>query len=222
MTRSPASVGHASRLVQLVSNLHDGDFSLTKIFQIGFNRCGTTTLFKFFQKNNIPSIHWDGGRLAKRFLERKKRNEDPFLDYQNITFFSDMIYLSSDEIIEPYRDFEYIHKYYPDSYYILNTRPFGKWVKSRLGHSDFAKRYQSVFNLKSLDDVIQHWRLAWYEQHHRILKYFEQFPRQMLYFDIELDGPQQIVQFLNNEFKLDPSLYGHENRAVAHQVRWRM
>lgn len=203
---------------------------MNKIFQIGFNKCGTKTLFSFFQRNNIPSVHWHGGQLARCFLERRNRGEDPFSDYRNITFFSDMIYLSNEELIEPYRDFEYIHRYYPDSFFILNTRPVEKWIQSRLKHGDWAERYRRALRLKSIEDVIGHWRLAWHEQHFRVLKYFESFPERILLFDIETDQPKKISEFLNKEFSLDPMFYGHQNKTserltnkrTTHSTGWKM
>ena len=39
---------------------------MNKIFIIGFNRTGTRTLHNYFNKNNILSLHWEYGRLAKR------------------------------------------------------------------------------------------------------------------------------------------------------------
>jgi hypothetical protein len=198
------------------------DLGVRKIFQIGFNRCGTTTLFSFFQRNKISSVHWDGGRLAKCFRQRKQNGEDPFRDYQDVVFFSDMMFLSNDEVIEPYRDFEYIHSHYPDSYYILNTRRLENWIKSRVSHGDFAQRYQKVYDLENIDAVMRHWRLTWYQQHYRVLKYFESCPERILYFDIEVDGAQKLVQFLDKDFKLEPNLYFHENRSLAPKVVWSM
>jgi hypothetical protein len=195
---------------------------MKRIFQIGFNKCGTSTLLRFFQKNNIPSVHWEGGELAKRFDERKSRNHDPFFDYPNATFFSDMIYLSHDRLIEPYRDFKYIHYHHPDSFFILNTRNVGRWLKSRLSHGNFAQRYQSVFNLESVDEVISRWLVDWHQHHYEVLKYFEAHPKQLLYFDIELDGADKLVSFLNDDFKLDPTHYGHFNISQAYKVRWQV
>ena len=39
-----------------------------KIFQIGFNKCGTKTLHHYFSRNGIRSVHWDEGRLAQRMF----------------------------------------------------------------------------------------------------------------------------------------------------------
>ena len=51
-----------------------------RIFQIGFNRCGTTTLIRFFQANGLHCLHWGRGTIAAgieaAFMEGK-----PLLTY---------------------------------------------------------------------------------------------------------------------------------------------
>ena len=38
----------------------------TRFFQIGMQRCGTTSIALFLERCNIPCVHYDEGRLAKR------------------------------------------------------------------------------------------------------------------------------------------------------------
>ena len=45
---------------------------MIKIFQIGFNKCATVSLHKFFESNGLKSIHWDKGRLAKTIYKNSK------------------------------------------------------------------------------------------------------------------------------------------------------
>jgi hypothetical protein len=212
---------HDFAFKSIVSDRMDENPGMKKIFQIGFNRCGTKTLFSFFQKNGVRSVHWDKGNLAKCFSRRKNNNEDPFCDYQDVVFFSDMMFLSNNEIIEPYREFEYIHAHYPDSYFILNTRRIADWLRSRRNLGDFAHRYQNALDLANMDAVTRHWRLDWYEHHYGVLKYFDARPGQLLNFDIDVDGPHKLIEFLGKDFELDPNAYGHENRSNP-AVLWSM
>jgi hypothetical protein len=39
-----------------------------KIFQIGFNKCGTSTIHHYLRANGVRSVHWDDGRLAQRMF----------------------------------------------------------------------------------------------------------------------------------------------------------
>ena len=49
------------------------------IFQIGFNKCGTRSLYHFFKDNGIPSIHYDGGKIAKSMFQNNSMNKK-FMD----------------------------------------------------------------------------------------------------------------------------------------------
>ena len=111
-----------------------------KIFQIGFNKCGTTSLYYFFLLNGIDSVHWKTriGKnrenicitAVKNLCSQKKIFED--LDY---VFYSDMEYVSSKQIIYLYEYFNIIHDHYPNSKFILNTRNIDEWINSRLNHN---------------------------------------------------------------------------------------
>jgi hypothetical protein len=86
-----------------------------RIFQIGFNRCGTTSLHGFFMKNGISSVHWDRGRIGVAFWRRMMAGEDPFQDYSGVTAFNDMMYLGERIVVEPYKHLDYILRFYPDA-----------------------------------------------------------------------------------------------------------
>lgn len=65
-----------------------------RIFQIGFNKCGTVSLSRFFAENGVPAVHYDLGRLGrtmhKRYLQGK-----PLIDetiYSQFLFLSDFEY----------------------------------------------------------------------------------------------------------------------------------
>jgi len=40
-----------------------------KIFQIGFNKCGTTSIHQFLLNNGIRSVHWEGGKIADEIIK---------------------------------------------------------------------------------------------------------------------------------------------------------
>lgn len=111
-----------------------------KIFQIGFNRCGTTSLYNFFKhscSDGLLCAHWENHKLAK-ILYRKKSFKDT--EYQDYHFFSDMEGIVDSKYhfahMENYRDLDL---QYPNSKFILNTRNINKWILSRLSH--YSKKY---------------------------------------------------------------------------------
>jgi len=59
---------------------------LPKVFQIGFNRCGTTSLVKFMRLNGYTAVHWSAGRLSRGGtlavgMELARREGKPLLTY---------------------------------------------------------------------------------------------------------------------------------------------
>ena len=62
-----------------------------RIFQIGFNKCGTRSLYTLFEKNGIESVHYDKGQIAGS-IYRHHNNNEPLIDirYKDVTFFADM------------------------------------------------------------------------------------------------------------------------------------
>ena len=59
-----------------------------RVFQIGFNKCGTRSLFKFFKKNGIESIHYDKGNIAISMFNNFNQNKK-LIDkkYAGVVFF---------------------------------------------------------------------------------------------------------------------------------------
>ena len=50
-----------------------------KVFQVGFGKCGTSSLHQFFLNSGYRSIHWGGGELAKS-ISRNVNNRNYILD----------------------------------------------------------------------------------------------------------------------------------------------
>ena len=185
-----------------------------RIFQIGFNRCGTTSLHAFFVKNGIPSIHWDRGRIGIAFWRRMAAREDPFLDYPNVVAFTDMMYIAERMIVEPYKHLDYILQFYPDGLFILNVRDREKWIASREHHViPMQERYSAAFGIAP-GDVVAYWREEW-DRHLRYVQAMLGGSDRLLVFDIEKDDPNKLTDFLAPHFgPLDPPHYGwHHPRA---------
>lgn len=67
-----------------------------RVFQIGFNRCGTTSLLYFFRNNGYAAVHRRAGRLARAGtlavgMELARREGKPLLSYAGrFDLYSDM------------------------------------------------------------------------------------------------------------------------------------
>ena len=184
-----------------------------RIFQIGFNKCGTTTLHRFFQDNGLTSVHWENGAIAENFFCRAQRGEDPFADYPDVVAFTDMIKLGDSVLLEPCKSIETIYRWHPDSYFILNTRNAFDWIESRVKHG-FVERYRSVLGLPDEASVCRYWLEEWYAHHAHVLRFFRAMPGQLLVYDIDRDRPARLAGFLAPSWRLDPALFAHENRSA--------
>ncbi|SOC56922.1 Predicted O-linked N-acetylglucosamine transferase, SPINDLY family [Chromohalobacter canadensis] len=185
-----------------------------KIFQIGFNKCATTSFWQLFEQNKIHSIHWENGDIAELFFERMKRNEDPFVDFKDVIGFTDMNKVTEQHILEPYKEYEYIFSYYPDAYYILNTRNMDKWLSSRINHRALAKRYMSALSLTETE-LLEYWKNEWIEHHKNVINFFESKGANFLVYDIEKDTPDKIKEFLKRDYKIDVRHFGQHNKTSS-------
>ena len=105
---------------------------INKIFQIGFNKCGTVSVYHFFENNGLKPIHWDMGRLADT-IKRNYESNLPILNgYEGYDCFTDMENVNNNNYahLTYYKEFDI---QYPNSKFILNLRPIDNWIKSNMG-----------------------------------------------------------------------------------------
>ena len=195
---------------------------MSKIFQIGFNRCGTTFLYKIFKNANVASVHWDRGKLGKSIYDNKTSGNKLLQGkYDKCSFYSDMetCFLYNNKLIlyDPYiTDFKTLDKQYPHSKFILNTRNINNWIKSRLHHvSRFAylssndvevmhdQKQSYIYNQcliynKEPSAIILNWKENWHKHHESVIKYFQNRPNDLLIFNIEKDDINKLCKFLPN------------------------
>ena len=150
---------------------------LNKIFQIGFNKCGTTSFFHLFENFTNPClkpIHWDDGRLAFKIYNNNKENIKLLDGYEDYIFFSDMECVIDNNIYEAFRLYKELDKQYPNSKFILNVRNQENWVKSRLKHMGgrYKVFYYGVSNFDNLDNyLINHRKYSLFQRVDEILNY---------------------------------------------------
>eukprot|EP01084_Bolivina_argentea_P013241 24818_1 len=117
------------------SNLYDSIGNKRKIFVIGLNKCGTSTLQALFECMKYNSWHWMYHRtmiaenIYKAFYENKS-----LLYYMNdIEAISEMNCAQCKNINQCYPQIEFyklLHKQYPNSFFILNNRNIKNHIKS--------------------------------------------------------------------------------------------
>jgi len=129
------------------------------IFQIGFNRCGTSSIAHFFERNGYRAAHWQKGKIAVG-MELARIKKQPLLAYCNrYDIYTDMEKVDVHKIakqkwrhplfwkfakaakkhditinkpIYAFKYFKQLYRQYPGSRFILNTRDVNNWIDSRL------------------------------------------------------------------------------------------
>ena len=136
-----------------------------KIFFIGFNKTGTTTYYNLF-KDTHKSIHnckwafvskWDNNDMIKKYLSRA----DVYCDGEC-------------------SDFKKLNNLYPNSKFILNTRPIKVWIYSRIKHiyRDYPKIQTGILSREwnrenDKEKIIKKWIVKRMNYHNQVKKYFE-------------------------------------------------
>jgi hypothetical protein len=197
-------------------NKFQPDYSNFRIFQIGFNKCGTRTIYKFFSNNGIPSVHYDGGRIAGSMFRHFHRNK-PLIDirYRKTVYFGDMerVVGEGKPLYVGPELFTYLDREYPNSKFILNTRDQGQWILSRIAHDDgdYLRLCANGLGL-SEDQTVRHWRSQWNQFHKDVLSYFRNRPRDLLIFNIDTDGPDKLTRFFQPWLDLSVRHYHHKGK----------
>lgn len=191
-----------------------------KIFQIGFNKCGTTTLCDFFNANGIPSLHWDHGKMAISIYMNYVLHQPLISDrYSGVVGFFDMNFIQTPEPIEiGYSLFKELDKQYPGSKFILNIRRKDDWLLSRTNHMTKFRLTLLQHNAAqygvSTPKALEIWSQMWDEHHAAVIEYFKDRPQDLLIFDLDKDSPQKIVDFFAPYFEMDATKYKHQHKTV--------
>lgn len=184
--------------------------ALPFVFVIGYNKTGTTALHYFFQDNGWPSLHWDDGRLAQTMLTNAIKGRRLLRGYDHrFRVFSDMVFNTMDFRFEANSMFPALDRQYPESYFILNTRPETAWLSSR--QAKYFRRFQMtmpelecrVSGLSEPSEAVNKWLLERREFEARVRSYFRGSD---FFLDLDItrrDVCQQLEALLGSEF--DPS-----------------
>jgi hypothetical protein len=147
---------------------------MKKIFVIGFNKTGTSSLDFLFKNLGIKSIH----------------NTTPVMNIINdYDAFSDGSH---------YNFIDYYNAK-PDSLFILNTRPIKKWLTSRYKHA-ICKQFKDSWCWPVTDEKTNAWITIRERHFQNILSFFKDKPNQLLIINIEKNGWEKVVsKFIQKE-----------------------
>jgi hypothetical protein len=186
---------------------------MRKVFQIGFNKCGTTSFYVLFESSGYRSIHWDRGKLAKTILSNAEAHCPLLSGYEECLCFFDMELLTNTAFLAVYSTFyQQLDREYPGSRFILNTRNIDDWIASRLRHKNFTDRFQRLYQ-QTKQQVAETWKSEWFHHHQAVKSYFAERPESLLVYDIDRDKLEKLRLFLP-DFHLVGDRFPHENKSV--------
>ena len=181
------------------------------VFQIGFSRCGTTSIAAFLNRSGIPCVHHDKGRLARRMRANLAAGRRPLEGYdERYRAFTDMTLRTPTDHFDGFMHFEALLDAY-DGRFILNTRPVEHWLESMLRRSARPRwRAMQAARFGTADPVrvAERLRATWEAHHRRVLNTVP--PGRLLVFDIESDPPERLCDFVGVA-RSRAALYTHEN-----------
>jgi hypothetical protein len=177
----------------------------SKVFQIGFNKCGTRTVHRFFELNGFRSVHWDHGRLARRMFRNLSDGRSLIDGYERFETFADMEHVTGGFAFEGYKLFPVLAHQFPDALFLLNTRDREDWVRSRFRHRDgrYAQQWKACIGASDDASLADFWRAEWERHHERVMTFFAGRNLRFLAFDISRDSPALIAgHFPDRRFDL--------------------
>lgn len=144
-----------------------------KIFVIGFNKTGTTSIDAFFQSYGFRTLHWKFGDkyLAQEIAFNVGKSSFILAGIDNFDVYSDFTFVSDDKAIEANSYFKELHSTFPNAFYVLNTRSMEGWILSRLRHPKFAERYTKALGM-SIIDLVAYWEKLKVSRESEIRGYF--------------------------------------------------
>ena len=168
-------------------------------FQIGFQRCGTTSIAAFFNRCGIACVHHDQGRLARRMRVNMEAGVRPLAGYdERYRAFTNINWNAADDYYDGFKHFAALRHAYGGRF-ILNVRPVEHWVRSVMSHKALRGRrlveshYALRFGTTDLEEVAARWRAEWEAHRRRVLA---EIPAdELLVFDIESDPPERLCDF---------------------------
>lgn len=202
---------------------------MNKIFQIGFNKCGTNSFCFLFNSVRpiLRCVHWDYGRLAYTIHRNFLENKPLLTGYDDFIFFADMEGTvdgnKNSEFIYAHKEYyKLLDEQYPESKFILNTRNIHDWIRSRKAHTNrsdyeipsYFERCKFHYKLND-QELVDRWVLDWRNHHEDVIDYFKYRPNDLLVYDINNDSIDKIKNFFP-DLRFGCKEFPHSNKYKIH------
>lgn len=169
---------------------------MSKIFCIGLNKTGTTSLHTALKILGFNSVHYKdklGNSIKKTIRDNYLNGIDILTNLREYDAFLDW---DSTHTVEIFKQFD---KQYPNSKFIINIREMDTWLDSREKH---VKRNQILRknnpNIKWTKVDREKWSELYKKHYNSALKYFKKREKDYIIIDVtKKEGWEKICNFLN-------------------------
>jgi hypothetical protein len=218
-TRSPNLADHLARLGTIVAAGPAGAVwelppvpapGPPKVFGIGLNKTGTTSLHQACELLGLRSFHWgdraafegvlDAVRTGRRLLEPVDEGYDVYSDIETLAVRFDVADLQ-----------------YPGSRFVLTVRDVEGWIDSRRRHVERNRRRREsgAYDGVNLRVDEEQWRRQWHTHVERVTKYFDGRD-DLLVLDITAGhGWERLAPFLGFAVPSVPFPHGNADRRAG-------
>nr|ALF35146.1 Glycosyl transferase [Vibrio alginolyticus] len=167
-----------------------------KIFQIGFNKAATASIYHYFKNDGFKALHWEGGNLSKTIKSNFEKGLPLLTGYEDFQVFTDMEHREEDQTAfysaEQY--FKELDQQYPDSIFILNYRDVDKWVQSRQNHPGYLQKTVNSTGMTPAE-VVEEWKRN-YSRHIEAVKQYFKDKSNLIVIDLDQDDSQKLYREL--------------------------
>lgn len=193
----------SQRKARRLAEVPDEATALPRVFVIGFNKCGTTSLHAMFKRAGHRCAHFkfkkaDGSnvKLADAIFANRDAGLPLLTGLERARVFSDMEVNGVERRLEAYTLFRELDAQYPGSRFILNLRDKDKWLRSRLnqGNGGYAEKQMKTKGAESREELLAIWSREWDAHVAGVREYFADKPGRLVEFNIEADDPQKLVE----------------------------
>lgn len=207
------------RQARRLAEVPDEATALPRVFVIGFNKCGTTSLHALFKRAGHRCAHFkykkaDGSnvKLAEAIFANREAGQPLLTGLERARVFSDMELNGAERRLEAYTLFREFDEQYPGSRFILNLRDKDKWLRSRMnqGNGGYAAKQMQTKGADSREALTAIWSREWDEHLAAVRAYFADKPGRLVEFNIETDEPRKLVEAFPG-YGLDEGHWGKRN-----------
>ena len=188
-----------------------------RIFCVGFNKCGTTSLDRMFRGSGLRSVSSGHAKMrpaAATMFCNLSACRPLLTGLERFTAFSDLNYLTGKVYLDAHVLFERLDREHPGAFFVLNTRPKDEWLRSRAEHraprgASFLARFARAFEVRP-EEAAAIWSDQWDRHHAAVRAHFAGRDDRFTEFDITRDDPARLAAFLRPH-DVDPSRWARHN-----------